>query len=323
MRLSLMHRYIPTIFLALPLCVSVVAAQNAPTPVPTDAVFERAQQMVTAGQDAAGRAVIDSVVAATAEDTPRYAEALFWRAKLSKTAAAAERDYRRISVEYPLSPRAQESLLRLAQLEMTRGDRASARVHFARIQREYPTGNTSVRASVALARLAFDDGDTAAGCAAVAAARAGLTAADLELRNQVEYYGPRCANLAARDAAAKATPPTDSAAERARGAGTDAAASLPAAARPPASPSSAATSTTSAAAHLEYSVQLAAYDTRASADSLAKRLSARGYAVRVVGDTKPYRVRVGRYATRERATDAVRQMGKVNVRGIVVQAEPR
>ncbi len=318
-----MHRYIPTIFLALPLCVSVVAAQNAQTPaqtpVQTDAVFERAQQMVTAGQDAAGRAVIDSVVAATPEDTPRYAEALFWRAKLSKTAAAAERDYRRISVEYPLSPRAQESLLRLAQLEMTRGDRASARVHFHRIQREYPTGNTSVRASVALARLAFDDGDTAAGCAAVAAARAGLTATDLELRNQVEYSTSRCATLAARVSAAKATPPTDSAAERPRGAGTDAPASRPAAARPPAS----AASKTSAAARLEYSVQLAAYNTRAGADSLAKRLSARGYAVRVVGDTKPYRVRVGRYATRERATDAVRQMGKVNVRGVVVQAEPR
>ena len=309
-----MHRYIPTIFLALPVCVSVVAAQNAQTPaqtpVQTDAVFERAQQMVTAGQDAAGRAVIDSVVTATAEGTPRYAEALFWRAKLSKTAAAAERDYRRISVEYPLSPRAQESLLRLAQLELTRGDRARARVHFERIQREYPTGTTSVRASIALARLAFDDGNAAAGCAAVAAARAGLTDTDLELRNQVEYYNPRCANLAARDSAAKATPPTDSAASR------------PAAVRPPTTASS-TTSTASAAARLEYSVQLAAYDTRAAADSLATRLSARGYAVRVVGDTKPYRVRVGRYATRERATDAARQMGKVNVRGIVVQAEPR
>jgi cell division protein FtsN len=317
-----MHRYMPTIFIALPFCVSAVAAQNAQTPVQPDPVFERAQQMVTAGRDAAGRAVIDSVVTATAEGTPRYVEALFWRAKLSKTAAAAERDYRRISVEYPLSPRAQESLLRLAQLEMTRGDRARARVHFERIQREYPTGNASVRASVALARLAFDDGDATAGCAAVAAARAGLTATDLELRNQVEYYNPRCANLAARDSAAKATPLTDSAAERPRAAGTGAAASRPAAARPPASASS-TTSTTSAAARLEYSVQLAAYDTRAPADSLAKRLSARGYAVRVVGDTKPYRVRVGRYATRERATDAVRQMGKLNVRGVVVQTEPR
>ena len=305
-----MHRYIATLLLTFPLCVSAAKAQGVQSPVPTEAVFERAQRMVTAGQDVAGRGVIDSVLAATAQDTPRYAEALFWRAKLSKTAAAAERDYRRISVEYPLSPRAPESLLRLAQLEMTRGDRASARGHFERIQREYPTGNTSVRASIALARLAFDAGDVAAGCGAVTAARGGLTTADVELRNQVEYYSPRCGNVAARDSAAKAIPPTD--------VGTNAAASR-AAAPPPAS----ASSTPPSKARLEYSVQVAAYATRASADSLAKRLSVRGYAVRVVGETKPYRVRVGRYTTRERATDAVRQMGKVNVHGVVVEAEAR
>ena len=306
-----MHRSIPALFLALPLWVPAARAQGVQSPVQTEAVFERAQQMVTAGPDVAGRGVIDSVLAATAEGTPRYAEALFWRAKLSKTAAAAERDYRRISVEYPLSPRAQESLLRLAQLEMTRGDRASARVHFERIQREFPTGNTSVRASIALARLAFDAGDTAAGCAAVTAARGGLTTTDVELRNQVEYYSPRCANFAARDSAAKATPPM--------GVGANAATSRPATSPPPAS----ASSTSPSQARLEYSVQVAAYTTRAPADSLAKRLSARGYAVRVVCDTKPFRVRVGRYATRERATDAVRQMGKANVHGVVVEAEAR
>ena len=292
-------------FLVLSLGVSVAAAQGVQSSAAqTEPVFERAQQMVTAGQDAAGRAVIDSVLAATAEDTPRYAEALFWRAKLSKTAAAAERDYRRVSVEYPLSPRAQESLLRLAQLEMTRGDRAGARVHYERIQREHPTGNTSVRASVALAKLAFDDGAAAAGCAAVAAARDGLTAADVELRNQVDYYGPRCANLAARDASAKTASSTEVAA-----------------ASRPTTPPPAANAPRPAAR--EYSVQVAAYQTRAAADSLAKRLKTRGYAVRVVGESKPYRVRVGRYPTRDRASDAVRQMAKGNVRGVVVQAEPR
>jgi TolA-binding protein len=112
---------------------------------PTDAVFVRAQQMVTAGQDSAGRAVVDSVLRATTEGTPRYAEALFWRATLSKTAAAAERDYRRIAVEYPLSPRSQDALFRLAQLETTRGDRASARAHLTRIQREHPSGLLSTR----------------------------------------------------------------------------------------------------------------------------------------------------------------------------------
>jgi cell division protein FtsN len=73
----------------------------------------------------------------------------------------------------------------------------------------------------------------------------------------------------------------------------------------------------------EYSVQVAAYETRADAEALSKRLSARGYTVRVVGDRKPFRVRVGRYPTRERAADAVRQMGRLNVHGVIVEAEPR
>ena len=270
----------------------------------TEPVFVRAQQMVTAGQDSAGRAVIDSVLAVTSDASPRYAEALFWRATFSKTSAAAERDYRRIAVEYPLSPRAQESLFRLAQLEKTRGDRAGARAHLERIQREHPSGATSTRASVMLAELAFDDGDATAACGAIAAARESLTGADVELRNRVEYYSPRCANLAAmnaaRDSAAAATPqPT-------------APASAP---RPTAAPP--------ASDRREYSVQVAAFETRAEADALSKRLSTRGYAVRVVGDRKPYRVRVGRYPTRDRAADAVRQMARQSVRGIVVEAEPR
>ena len=68
---------------------------------------------------------------------------------------------------------------------------------------------------------------------------------------------------------------------------------------------------------------VAAYETRDAADARAKQLSARGYAVRVMGDRKPFRVRVGRYPTRERAGDAVRQMARVNVRGVIVEAEPR
>lgn len=275
-----LHLFVPLLFTAL--AAAEVRAQGEPSK--TDAVFIRAQQMITAGQAAAGRAVVDSVLAATTEGTPRYAEALFWHASLNETAAGAERDYRRIAVEYPLSPRAEESLYRLAQLEMTRGDRAAARSHFERIQREHPSGATSTRASVKLAQLAFDDGDAVAGCAAIAAARDGLTAADVELRNQVEYFGPRCANLAATTAARDSAP---------------------------------------ASARQEYSVQVAAYETREAADILSKRLATLGYAVRVVGDRKPYRVRVGRYATRERAGDAVRQMARQNVHGVIVEAEPR
>ena len=263
---------------------------QAPSP-PTESVFVRAQRMVTSGQDSAGRAVVDSVLQATAEGTPRYAEALFWRATFSKTAAAAERDYRRIAVEYPLSPRAQEALFRLAQLEMTRGDRASARAHLTRIQREHPYGSMSARANVMLAQLSFGDGDIVLGCAAVSAARETLTAADVELRNQLDYYTPRCASLAATGAMGDPT------AASARQTGT------------------------STPARQDYSIQVAAYVTRDSAEVLAKRLSTRGYNVRIVGTSKPFRVRVGRYPTRDRAAEVVREMAQVNVKGIIVEAE--
>jgi cell division septation protein DedD len=199
---------------------------------------------------------------------------------------------------------------------MTRGDRSGSRAHLELLQREHPTGATSTRASVLLARLAFDDGDVPAGCAAVNAARDGLTPADIELRNQVEYYAPRCANLAAataaRDSAALAAPATAlGAAGRMVDSATSRSASRAAAAAAPSS------------GRQEYSVQVAAYETRADAEALSKRLSARGYTVRVVGDRKPFRVRVGRYPTRERAADAVRQMGRLNVHGVIVEAEPR
>jgi cell division septation protein DedD len=275
-------------------CVTIVALAGAKAQAPsqaTESVFMRAQRMVTAGQDSAGRAVVDSVLRATADGTPRYAEALFWRATFSKTAAAAERDYRRIAVEYPLSPRAQEALFRLAQLETTRGDRASARAHLARIQREHPTGSMSTRANVMLALLSFGDGDNVTGCTAVSAARENLTPADVELRNQLDYYQPRCANLAATGAAG------DTAGAATRNAGT------------PTQP------------RQEYSIQVAAYDTREAAEALAKRLSTRGYNVRVIGTNKPFRVRVGRYPTRDRAAEVVRQMAQVNVKGVIIEAE--
>ena len=65
----------------------------------------------------------------------------------------------------------------------------------------------------------------------------------------------------------------------------------------------------------------AAYVTRDSAEVLAKRLSTRGYNVRIVGTSKPFRVRVGRYPTRDRAAEVLREMAQVNVKGIIVEAE--
>lgn len=310
--MSRRHLFSPIAALALVIHAASASGQVAQAGV--DAVFVRAQQMVTAGHDSAGRAVLDSVVAVTPEGTPRYAEALFWRGRFNKTAAGAERDYRRIVVEYPLSPRAAESLLLLAQLEMTRRDRVSARMHLERLQREHPGSSVSTRGSVMLAQLAFSDGDELTGCSAIAAAKENISATDVELRNQLDYYTPRCSNLAARIAARDSM-----------------AATQPAAAPTPLNPTASTPDTTTSRpstepaagagrATREFSVQVAAYDTRAEAEAHAKRLSGRGYNARVVGGARPYRVRVGRYASRERAESARRQVGG---RAIVVEAEPR
>ena len=292
-----MHRYrrlltfLTVLTASAPL--SPIAAQSA------DSAFARAQRLVSGGDGVAGRALVDSVLGASQSGSLAYAEALYWRASLAASAADAERDYLRVSVEYPQSPRAEESLLRLAQLEMARGDRAGARRHLQRLLREHPGGPTSARAGAWATRLAFDEGDVAAGCAALGASRAALGANDVELRNQLDYYAPRCA----AGAAPAAVPPTDTVARAAE--------PTPArTARPPSRGE-------------QVSVQVAAYNARRQADALATRLGARGFQARVIGARAPFRVRVGRYATRNEAVAAAGRMKRAGVNGMVVTAEAR
>jgi cell division protein FtsN len=72
-----------------------------------------------------------------------------------------------------------------------------------------------------------------------------------------------------------------------------------------------------------YTVQVGAYPTREAAESLRKSIAARGYAARVVGTTKPYRVRVGYYGTRAQAETAAAQMKAKQIAVYVTEAEPR
>ncbi len=66
-------------------------------------------------------------------------------------------------------------------------------------------------------------------------------------------------------------------------------------------------------------MQLAAYDTRAQATALVKRLAKRKITARVDGDRKPYRVRVGRYETRAAASAALARLKKAGQSGFVAE----
>ena len=168
--------------------------------------------MVSDGNGAAGRALVDSMLRAASEGTRAYGDALYWRGALAETAADAERDYRKVIVEYPLSPYVADALLSLAELEQARGDRAAAFQHLQRFVREHPIGPLRARAGLAAARLAFEQRDVTRGCAMIADARTSAGAGDVELRNQIDYYATRCptapATAPATSAVASAAPAT-------------------------------------------------------------------------------------------------------------------
>jgi hypothetical protein len=255
-----------------------------------DSLGVRVQRMVSAGDRDRARAMVDSAIVGLSEGTPEYADALFWRAYAARDAADAERDYLRVAIEYPFSPRAEEGLFALSQLRRARGDRTGERRLLERLLREHPSGRSVPRGGLRLAHIAFEDGDAQSGCRAIRAARVKVSASDVELANQLEYFIPRCSSLTATDST-RAT--ADSAIAEDTGAP-------------------------------GFSVQVAAFAAKGDADALVRRLKARGFEGRVFGARSPYRVRIGRYPTRIAATDALARVRRSGyTRAFVVDAEPR
>ena len=196
------------------LCSAASTSISQVSAKPPDPVFARAQALVSDGNGAAGRALIDSVIRATPPIAPLYPQALFWRASLAASAADAESDYKHIVVDYPLAPQAADALLRLAQLELARGDRDGALAHLQRIPRDYPRSKSLARASYWMARVLFEKNDIRNACAANASALAQADPTEIELRNQIQYQGQRCpapatvASVAAVAPGSTSVPPT-------------------------------------------------------------------------------------------------------------------
>jgi len=348
---------------ALLSCVASLAVAQTPARA-TDPVFVRAQGLVSDGNGAAGRALIDSVIKATSPTARLYPEALFWRASLASNAADAESDYKHIVVDYPLAPQAEDALLRLAQLELARGDREGALIHLQRIPRDYPRSKSLARASYWTARVLFEKNDIPNACAANANALAQAGEAEIELRNQIQYQGQRCSSIAAAvvpPTNSPATPPSTAAPAESQAATVKATVADTASTTvPPPTPPATKASTqdqrpkppvqandtkpsivdpakspanpvakppvkvpAGASRPAGYSVQVAAYKTRAEADKLTASLTKRGYPARVDADAAYFRVRIGRYSTSKDAEDALKRIKAKQMDGFVVRAPER
>lgn len=300
-----------SLMLLVTLATSSFAQQADSARTPRDSAIARARQMADAGNDAGARRVIDSLFRVMSPDSAAYADVLYWRASFAAAAVDAERDYRRLLVEAPLSARAEDAMLQLARLEQARGDRRAASDHLQRFLLSYPNNPERPRAAATLVRLLFDQGDVSRGCAALRVAREAVPQQNAELRNQLEFYAPRCVMLeqtTAQDSAAADTGRAD--AVRADSART------PRRAAPRPAPATAPPSTARSQRSF-YSVQIAAYDSKEPATRMARVLASRGLEARVDGKSRPFRVRVGKYATRAEAVKAQATLKSQGISGFV------
>jgi cell division septation protein DedD len=275
------------------------AAQQTP-----DSVFSRAIALNNEQRGTEARALIDSLLRATQPTSPAYADALFWTAVLAETEQVAEAQYNRIVREFPLHRRAEESLIRLAQMEMARGNRSVAQRHLDRIIVEHPYGQFRSKASYWRARLFFEENELDRACAELGLARARLPAGDVELKTEIDFAARRCVNVP--------TPATAGAGQgrAGRAADTAGAAARTRAGGAAAAAQKAAPPTKSAAM---FAVQAAAFPLRENAQAFTDALKARGYDARLVDGGPLFRVWIGRFANRAQATALATELREKNV----------
>ncbi|HEY5086714.1 MAG TPA: SPOR domain-containing protein [Gemmatimonadaceae bacterium] len=174
--------------LALPVLAGAQSTRDS-------SLYLQAQQMVANGDAPGGRRLADSVGAAAPTGSPAYAEGLYWRAALAANARDSEQQYRQIIVDYPLSGRVPDALLRLGQLESARGENAAALQHFQRIVLEHPESSLHAEASYWVAHMYFDTNDATRACTANADALASVRPSNIELKNRIDFQQQRCSGV--------------------------------------------------------------------------------------------------------------------------------
>jgi hypothetical protein len=230
----------------------------------TDARLVDALRLAQNGQVDSARGVIRRLLAALPPGDSVYPQALLAGAKIAPDARAVATNLNRIVLEYGASPWADDALLLLTQLYFAQRDAAQTIQAAERLRHDYPDSPLRYRVAFPGARAYFELKNEARGCELIQEALTGANAAgEVEFTNQVSFYASRCTGAT--------TPP------------------------PPSTDSAAPASKT-------FAVQVLAVKSAVQVDDMLTRLRVMGFDARVVRDTSGFfKVRVGRYATREEA----------------------
>jgi tetratricopeptide (TPR) repeat protein len=240
-------------------------------PAQSDPRLLGAVQLYQAGRQDSARAVVRQLLQTLPPTDSVYAQALYTAGLLAADPQTVQTDLQRVVIEYGQSPWADDALLRLAQFYWAQGDPASAVQAVERLRRDYPDSPLEARADLIAAQAYFNLKDETSGCARL---RDALASAgdDVEFRNQLAFYLPRCPAVAPPVVAGTGTP---------------------------------SDSVTAPPAATSYAVQVLAVKSATQVDDMLTRLKVMGFDARVVRDTSGFfKVRVGRYATRDEAMRA-------------------
>lgn len=238
-----------------------------------DTIRAAAMRVAQTRPDSA-RAMMRRMLASLSPQDSLYPGALFTAGMLAPDAGVIATNLQRVVVEYGRSVWADSALVALAKLYFAQGDPSGTIQTVERLRSDYPDSPLRARADLTGARAYFDMKDEAHGCELV---REALDSAgsDVEFKNQVTFYAPRCA-AAPVVATGGTTPAGDS--------------------QPKAAPSG-------------YAVQVLAVKSAAQVDEMLTRLKVMGFEARVVRDTSGlFKVRVGHYATHDEAAQVQRRL---------------
>lgn len=244
----------------------------------TDARLVEALRLAQSGQVDSGRGIVRRLLATLSPADSVYPQALLAAAKIAPDAPAVASHLNRIVVEYGAGPWADDALLLLTQLYFAQRDPAQTVQAAERLNRDYPDSPLRARANFSAARAYFELKNETRGCELIQQSLDGA-GDDVEFKNQVSFYAARCAAPSPATTTTSTTP-----------GGT------------PPSPTPADTAARPAGTARAYAVQVLAVKSAAQVDDMLTRLKVMGFDARVVRDsTGFFKVRVGRYATREEA----------------------
>jgi len=269
LKLGMMERWNVGMFVGL---LSIIP--TFPLSAQTDARLIEALRLAQSGQVDSGRAIVRRLLATLTPGDSVFPQALLAAAKIAPNAQTVSSNLNRIVVEYGASPWADDALLLLTQLYFAQHDPVQTAQAAERLNRDYPDSPLRPRANFWGARAYFDLKNETRGCELIQNALQDTTQ-DVEFKNQVSFYAARCSPVSTT-----ATTPT------------------------PAASDTGAKTAAPAAAHA-YGVQVLAVKSAAQVDEMLTRLKVMGFDARVVRDSAGFfKVRVGRYATREEAQRA-------------------